>query len=181
MDAAFQTVEPLWRPRADRIAKSNLTRFQAWLSGERQIDLKDAEALYDWSIRESEAFWSAIADFFDVRFQNAATSILQHGQSPLETRWFPDATLNYAEHLLRFGSEKIGANQEKTAIFFGTEFGALGERRLLTRGELLSAINHVARGLKQMGVGFSDRVAGYPGRGTRTHCSHALHAGLLLE
>jgi acetoacetyl-CoA synthetase len=158
MDTAFQTVEPLWRPRADRIAKSNLTRFQAWLSAERQIYLKDAEALYGWSIRESEAFWSAIADFFDVRFQSAATSILQHGQSPLETCWFPDATLNYAEHLLRFGSEKVGTNQEKTAIFFGTE---LGERRVLTRGELLSAVIHVARGLKKMGVGFSDRVAGY--------------------
>jgi acetoacetyl-CoA synthetase len=161
MGTDFQTAEPLWQPRAGQITKSNLTRFQAWLLAERQIWLKDARALYDWSIRESEAFWSAIADFFDVRFQTAASSILQRGQSPLETCWFPGATLNYAEHLLRFGSEKGRANKEETAVLFCTEFGALPEGRLLTRGELLSAVTHVATALTKMGVGFGDRVAGY--------------------
>jgi acetoacetyl-CoA synthetase len=161
MDTARHTVEPLWRPRADQIDKSNLTRFQAWLSAERQVYLKDAEALYDWSIRESEAFWSAIADFFDVRFHRAATSVLQRGQNPLETRWFPGATLNYAEHLLRFGSERVGLNNEETAVLFYMEFGALPARQLLTRAELLSAVTHVARTLTKMGVGFGDRVAGY--------------------
>ena len=161
MDSALQTADRLWEPRASQIAKSNLTQFQAWLSTERQICLKDAAALYDWSIRESEAFWSAIADFFHVQFQSAPTSILRRGENPLETRWFTGAALNYAEHLLGFGSEKIGASNQETAVIFCTEPGALPERRLLTRAELLSAVNLVAQALTKFGVGFGDRIAGY--------------------
>ena len=87
MDTAFSPAEPLWTPSAEQIAKSNLTRFQHWLSSERNIYLMDAGALYDWSIRGPEEFWSAIADFFGVRFQQAATSVLQQGRGPQETRW----------------------------------------------------------------------------------------------
>src|ERR1700737_4504106 len=161
MDTGDRVVEPLWRPRADQIGKSNLTRFQRWLSSERQLHLHDAGALYDWSIRESEAFWSAIADFFDVRFHRVADTVLDRAVDPLQTRWFPGATLNYAEHLLRFGSDEAGANSEETAVLFCAECGTSPGTRRLTRAELANAVTCVAEALKRMGVGLGDRVAGY--------------------
>jgi acetoacetyl-CoA synthetase len=93
MDTAFSSAEPLWMPSAEKIAKGNLTRFQHWLSSERNIYLMDAGALYDSSIRSAEEFWSAVADFFGARFQHAATRVLRQGEGPQETRWFPGATL----------------------------------------------------------------------------------------
>jgi acetoacetyl-CoA synthetase len=161
MDTAFSPEEPLWTPSAEQIAKSNLTRFKHWLSSERLVYLMDARALYDWSIRESEGFWSAIADFFGVRFQHDAASVLRQGQRPQETRWFPDATLNYAEHLLRSGPEKAGVSGERTAVLFCSEYGDSPQRQALTRVELSNAVARVSAALKKLGVGFGDRVAGY--------------------
>jgi acetoacetyl-CoA synthetase len=161
MDTAYETVEPLWQPRAGEIAQSNLARFQAWLSAERQISLKDAGALYDWSIREPEVFWSAIAAFFDVRFRTPERSVLERRQGSLETRWFPGATLNYAEHLLRFGSENWHENKDEPAVFFYSESAVSPERGVLTRGELLGAVAQIATALKKMGIAAGDRVAGF--------------------
>ncbi|HEX7193805.1 MAG TPA: acetoacetate--CoA ligase [Chthoniobacterales bacterium] len=161
MDTAYGTAEALWYPAPERIAGSNLKRFQRWLSLERGIELKDAGALFEWSIRESEAFWSAIAVFFGVRFHREPTSVLEHGRGPAETRWFPGATLNYAEHLLRFGPEGAGINDKDTAVLFCSEYGTSVPRCVLTRAELLNAVSCVAAGLRKMRVGFGDRVVGY--------------------
>src|SRR6516162_5248053 len=161
MDTSFGTAEALWQPSPERIDRSNLKRFQRWLSLKRGIELKDAGALFDWSIRESEAFWSATAEFFGVRFHSGPTSVLEHGRGPTETRWFPGATLNYAEHLLRSGPEEAGINDQATAVLFCSEYGTSVPRSVMTRAELLNAVGWVAAGLKKMGVGFGDRVAGY--------------------
>jgi len=160
MDTADGTAKALWQPDPERIARSNLKRFQRWLCRERGIELKDAGALFDWSIRQSEAFWKAIADFFHVRFHRAPTSILEHGRGPTETRWFPGATLNYAEHLLRVGPDGASIDDQDAAVFFCSEYGTPAARCVLTRAELLKTVSWVAAGLKEMGVGFGDRVVG---------------------
>ena len=161
MDTSFGTAAALWQPSPERIDRSNLKRFQCWLSLKRGIELKDAGALFDWSIRESEAFWSATAEFFGVRFHSGPTSVLEHGRGPTETRWFQGATLNYAEHLLRSGPEEAGINDQDTAVLFCSEYGTSVPRSVMTRADLLDAVGWVAAGLKKMGVGFGDRVVGY--------------------
>ena len=160
MNNADSTVEPLWQPSADRISKSCLGRFQGWLSAKRQKDLKDAPALYDWSIREPEEFWSAIVDFFGVKFHRPGKSILERAQDPVETRWFPGATLNYAEHLLRVDPERIGLREKETAVLFSSESGA-SPKRSLSRAQLANDVSRIAAALRRMGVRCSDRVAGY--------------------
>src|SRR5262245_57937102 len=140
-------LKALWQPDPERIARSNLKQFKRWLSLEPVIELKDAGALFDWSIRESEAFWSAIADFFGVRFHRAASSVLEQGRGPLETRWFPGATLNYAEHLLQDGPQRAGTNDQNTAVLCCSEYGAAAPRSELSRAQLLDAVSRVAAGL----------------------------------
>ena len=52
----------LWRPSPDG-PEANLTRFMRFLGERRSADVSDYAALYDWSVAEPEAFWSAVWDF----------------------------------------------------------------------------------------------------------------------
>ena len=80
MESVSLTSEPLWRPPLDQVRDSNLTRFQEWLREKRSLDLKDHRALYDWSVRDLESFWSSIAEFFDVKFYTLAERVLERAR-----------------------------------------------------------------------------------------------------
>ena len=140
MGATPQTSEPLWRPHRDQIRDSNLTRFQLWLHDERGLDLSDHRSLYDWSVRNPDAFWRAIADFFGVRFHTAAERVLDRHTDPIQTRWFPGGTLNYAERMLRFGLDDVPAADTRPAVLYCAEPGAPDNRQVLTRKELIDQV-----------------------------------------
>src|SRR5712671_6328309 len=116
MDSVPLTAEPLWRPHPDQIRDSNLARFRKWLREKRSLDLRDHRALYDWSVRDLEGFWSAIAEFYDVRFYTPAERVLRRDGDPIRAKWFPGGTLNYAQHLLRFGSSEIDDSDNRPAV-----------------------------------------------------------------
>jgi acetoacetyl-CoA synthetase len=161
MESAPLPAEPLWQPHPDQIRNSNLARFQEWLREKRSLDLRDHRALYDWSVRDLEGFWSAIAEFYDVRFCAPAEQVLQREADPIRTKWFPGGTLNYAEHLLRFGSNEMGFADDRPAVLFCAEPGGSGHRQILTRRELVTRVRQVASSLQRLGVKCGDRVAGY--------------------
>jgi acetoacetyl-CoA synthetase len=161
MESVSLTAEPHWRPSSEQIRNSNLARFQEWLRDKRGLDLKDHRALYDWSVRDLDGFWSAIAEFFDVRFHTPAERVLQRDADPLRTKWFRGGTLNYAEHLLRFGCTEIAVCDNRPAVLLCAEPGAPGSRQILTRTELVTHVAQVASALKRLGVQCGDRVAGY--------------------
>jgi acetoacetyl-CoA synthetase len=161
MESAPSTEQPLWRPHADQISQSNLARFCQWLRERRSLDLKDHRSLYDWSVGDLEGFWSAIAEFFAVRFHTPAERVLQRDEDPIHTKWFPGGTLNYTEHLLRFGSPEIGRSDHRPAAIFCTEPGVPGNRQILTRTGLVAQVGQLASALSRLGVVRGDRVAGY--------------------
>ncbi|MBV9104512.1 MAG: hypothetical protein JO313_00665, partial [Verrucomicrobia bacterium] len=138
METVPLPAEPLWQPHPDQISDSNLARFRDWLRAKRFLDLEDHRALYDWSIRDLEGFWSAIAEFFNVRFDTPPERVLQRDVDPVRTKWFPGGTLNYAEHLLRFGSSAICDSGSQEAVLFCTEPGVPEDRQVLTRTELVT-------------------------------------------
>ncbi|HEX6499247.1 MAG TPA: acetoacetate--CoA ligase, partial [Micromonosporaceae bacterium] len=53
-----------------------------------------------WSIEELDDFWRSIHDFFAVDSGPVAGPALVERRMP-GARWFPEARLNWAEHLLR--------------------------------------------------------------------------------
>jgi acetoacetyl-CoA synthetase len=161
MESVPLSTEPLWRPHPDGIRTSNLTRFREWLRENRSLDLTDHRALYDWSVRDLEGFWSAIAEFFNVRFYTPAERVLQRDADPVHTKWFPGATLNYAEHLLRFGSNEIGGSDDRPAVLFCAEPEVPANREILSRAALVKRVQQVASALDRLGVQCGDRVAGY--------------------
>jgi acetoacetyl-CoA synthetase len=161
MESVPFTADPLWRPQPDQIKTTNLARFQEWLKNQRSLDLKDHRALYDWSVRDLESFWSAIAEFFEVRFGTPAERVLQRDEDPGRAKWFPGGTLNYAEHLFRCGSPEIIITDPRPAVLYCAEPGEPDSRQILSRGELATRVQQLSSALSRLGVQSGDRVAGY--------------------
>ena len=111
----------------------------------------DYASLFDWSIDDSPAFWEALCEFCDVRFERAADTILARPDNIMDAGWFSGSQINYAEHLLRHQGER-------PALVFCGENGA---RRELSRDELREQVAAIVAGLRAADVGHGDRVAGF--------------------
>ena len=141
---------PLWTPTPDSIAHSNIGRFIAWV-GERGFGPFDSyDALWRWSVDDLNDFWGAVWEFFDVRASRPYTQVLDSPTMP-GTKWFVDATLNYAEQILRHTGERPAILSYSQSRPFST----------LTRNELIEQVGRARAGLQRLGVGRGDRVAAY--------------------
>ena len=117
----------------------------------RQQGFDDYEALYQWSIDDSAAFWEALCKFCDIHFVKPPQTVLKRPADIMDAGWFDGSQLNYAEHLLRHEGGR------EALVFSGEN----GERRALSFDELREAVAAVAAGLKNAGVIKGDRVGGY--------------------
>jgi acetoacetyl-CoA synthetase len=142
---------PLWRPSAELIERSRLTEYRRWLAVERGLEFDDYEALWRWSVDDLDGFWSSIWDFFDVQADGEPSPVLAARQMP-GAEWFPNAHLNYAEHVF------AGKDDGETAILHASELRELGS---LSWGELRAQVAAVAAGLRGLGVERGDRVVAY--------------------
>jgi acetoacetyl-CoA synthetase len=128
-----------------------MTRFMRWLEAERGRAFHDYRSVWEWSVTELEEFWSSIWDFFDVRASKPYAEVLAERTMP-GARWFAGAELNYAENLLRIGTDDALAVQHAAE---GSELGGI------TRGELRDRVAALAAGLRSLGVERGDRVVAY--------------------
>ncbi|WP_257287910.1 acetoacetate--CoA ligase [Endozoicomonas sp. SESOKO2] len=145
----------LWAPDESRIQSSNLHAFIQSVNDVTAQELTDFHSLYDWSLSDRYAFWDSLATFVDIQFHSAPSAVCNHDQMP-GAKWFPDSTLNYAEHMLRHSK-----NAERTtedALIFRREDG---QRITLSYGELVKAVAAAQAGLKVLGVSKGDRVAAF--------------------
>ena len=78
---------PLWQPAPKRIARANLTAFRTAVNAAHGLDLPDYPALYDWSIREPEAFWRTLWDWADVIGERGERTLTGAGSMP-GAQWF---------------------------------------------------------------------------------------------
>ena len=108
----------------------------------------DYAALHAWSIRESEAFYTALWDELGLIGSRGTRSVVP-GAMLRETRFFPDARLNYAENLLREPDARL-------ALIVQREDGS---RRSLTRAALAAEVSRFQQALRAEGIGAGDRVA----------------------
>ena len=137
----------LWTPDHNTITSANLQAFIQQARKVSGLSLEDYSDLYYWSIDNRSEFWQLLAQFFQVSFHSQPSAILRNDQMP-GAQWFPDATLNYAEHLLRH-------RDEKTALIFR---GENGQRATLSYQALYQAVAAAQQGLLQAGIGQGDRV-----------------------
>lgn len=154
--------EPLWRPGPDRIAQAQVTRFQQWAAeryGAPAATPNDPIAsyadLHRWSVERLPDFWEAVTQWFDVRFTTPYETVLADDTMP-GARWFPGATLNYAEHALR-AAEDPGRADEPALLYVDETH----EPTPVSWAELRRQVGSLAAELRRLGVRPGDRVSGY--------------------
>lgn len=146
--AAAPEAGPLWQPDANRIAQANLTSFTAKAREISGLPLENYQQLHHWSVAQPESFWSLIWDECEI-IGNKGKRILIHADDMLEARFFPDATLNYAENLL----QKTGNGD---ALVFRGEDQASSR---LSHDELRNLVSQLQQYMLAQGVKSGDRVA----------------------
>src|SRR5262245_42159318 len=90
---------PLWTPSAERIAGTRLTAFMRMVEERYGVSTPTYAQLYQFSIDRPEAFWRLVWEFGGVRGTMGERVAADLDRMP-GARFFPDATLNFAENLL---------------------------------------------------------------------------------
>ncbi|TCW85106.1 acetoacetate--CoA ligase [Burkholderia sp. SRS-46] len=146
--------ELLWTPSEAFARGSNLARYLDWLAADRDRAFPDYDALWRWSVREPDAFWASIWEWYDVQYDGSARRVTDGAPMP-HTRWFPDARVNYAEHVLRHAAR---ADAKQAAFHHATETKPLQTMPLV---DLASQVRRFATRLRALGVRPGDRVVAY--------------------
>jgi acetoacetyl-CoA synthetase len=152
IDASIQDKQeqPLWSPSEKQIAKAHLTRFISQASTRSGRNLANYDALWQWSVEDMEAFWSLVWDFTHVLGDKGHSIATDLDKMP-GAHWFPEATLNYAENLLR------QRNNEDALVFWGEN----KVKYRLSHNQLYDAVSRCQQALIAAGITQGDRVAGY--------------------
>ncbi|PRY01539.1 acetoacetyl-CoA synthetase [Allonocardiopsis opalescens] len=143
----------LWEPGVQEREHARVTAFMDWLSRTRGTAFLSYGELWVWSVTETDAFWDAVWEYFDVLGERGRGPV-REGETMPEVRWFPGATVNYARNALRHADDRPDA----VAVVARDESGA---RRAYTFAELRAEVARVAWGLRELGVERGDRVAAY--------------------
>ncbi|MDR0753205.1 MAG: acetoacetate--CoA ligase [Holosporaceae bacterium] len=140
----------LWTPSDERIANSNIFRFMKNLGDSNEFNGTTFHDLWKWSVANTHEFWTAVWDFSDIigekgdRISNDAEKFWEH-------RYFPNATLNFTENLLK------RKDDAPAIIFWGEE----KVRKILSWKELYYSVAKAAAALKKIGIRKGDIVGGY--------------------
>jgi acetoacetyl-CoA synthetase len=66
----------LWEPSRELVEQSNIGRFMRWLAENRGHQFASYDELWQWSVEDLEAFWSAVWDYFEVIAHAPYTRVL---------------------------------------------------------------------------------------------------------
>ena len=166
---------PLWRPDPARAAATGIVAFQKWAAHHHGAPAEplaptadDAEAaaryaaLHSWSTKHPDRFWTAVTQWFDVRFSTPPDTVLADPTMP-GARWFPGARLNYAEHALRHGGPASDGSPspyaDKPAILHLDE--TTPDPQAVSWTELRRQVGSLAAELRRLGIRPGDRVSAY--------------------
>jgi len=144
---------PIWTPPPDARQRSTMGRWLDWLERERGRHFATYDEAWAWSVDDLEGFWSSVWAFFDVRSATPVERPLAERRMP-GARWFPGATLNYADHALRLPGRRpadvvlVSVSQSRPTL-------------RLTAAELREQVARCRAGLRRLGVRRGDRVAAY--------------------
>src|SRR5689334_8237586 len=120
----------LWQPSEERMKNANMTRFIRFVNERERREFSTYDELYEWSIADIPAFWSAVWEFCEVKASRRFETVVDDLDKMPGARWFPAAELNFAENLLRY-------RDDRTALICKSEAQAT---RRLTYAELYTAV-----------------------------------------
>lgn len=141
----------LWKPSAQMIQQSNLTKYSNWLLQDRGLEFESYQALWQWSVDHPGAFWKSILDYFQVSLHSPYEMVISPQSMPY-TQWFEGATLNYAEHIFK------QKDDTRPALAFASE---RHEMMFMSWQELEQQTASLQHFMREAGVQAGDRVAAY--------------------
>jgi acetoacetyl-CoA synthetase len=112
------------------------------------LSLSDFEGLHAWSIAERGNFWTAVWDFCGIRGDRGDRA-LTNADDMLEARFFPDASLNFAENLL------VRAGDSDALIFRGED----KVRDRWSWDRLTATVSRLQQAYLALGIAKGDRIA----------------------
>ncbi|MDQ3196428.1 MAG: acetoacetate--CoA ligase, partial [Pseudomonadota bacterium] len=143
--------QPIWRPSPERTAHANMTAFRRAVTETWGAQMDDYAGLYAWSVTEPEKFWGSLWSFAGIVSEQQGDVVLRNGTAMPGAQWFPEASLNFAQNLLR-------RRDHETAIVFRGEDKVA---HTLSFNQLYETVSRIAQAMRNAGVGRGDRVAGY--------------------
>lgn len=142
----------LWEPSEERKTTAKINSYIKWLGEHKNMHFQDYHALWDWSVHEIEAFWASIWDYFDLQAEEGYQTILSSHHMP-GAKWFPEATVNYTEHIFR---NRATSNQP--AIIHTSESRKI---KTVSWRQLYQDTAAMQQVLKRLGIQKGDRVVAY--------------------
>ena len=106
------------------------------------------DQLHDWSIAERGDFWSLVWDYCGVKGERGERALID-SEDMLAARFFPDATLNFAENLLSrtgTGDALIFRGEDKVSYRWSWD-------------KLLGEVSRLQQAFCALGIGKGDRIA----------------------
>ena len=149
---SVQMGDLMWEASASRKQQSNMYSFSQFASKKCQKNFSDWPSLYQWSIEDTESFWSCVNEFTQIKWNQKPENTYRPPEKGkmLGAKWFEQGTLSFAENLLSHPPEKeaLVCYQEhiKTASY--------------TYGQLFDKVKKCAFALKKSGILQGDHVAG---------------------
>jgi len=140
---------PIWTPNETQIQNANITKFISYANQKMGVRLSNYWDLHQYSINHSDEFWRLVADFCGAIGDFSGPARV--GKTMLDTKWFPEARVNFAETML-------ARRDEADAIVFR------GEDKIelrLSFGDVYAQVAKVQAHMRACGVGRGDRVAAF--------------------
>ncbi|MET1155779.1 acetoacetate--CoA ligase [Arthrobacter sp.] len=132
---------------------SQMGRFLLGIEQKYGRTFADYEEAWQWSVDNLEDFWGEVWDHFDIISHSPYTAVLAERTMP-GARWFPGATLNYTEHIVRSLRRRTDDIMVKSRSQTNGSMDWTGDR-------LLEEIGRIQQGLLRHGIRPGDRVVGY--------------------
>lgn len=129
-----------------------MTGFIKAVNRRYRLNLTSYEELQQWSLHNLQDFYQLLWDFCGLVASDKGKQEIHVTPDLFKSNFFEDATLNYAENLLKDRPSKT-----LSVIFWGED----KVKRILTYGELYQQVASLAAYLKSLGLEKGDRVGGY--------------------
>ncbi|KAJ3195388.1 hypothetical protein HK101_000355 [Irineochytrium annulatum] len=144
------------RPTRRPVAVTGLNGIAAFIAlvnaMHPSLQLRGYDDLYEWSITELEAFWSAVWTYTGIVSSEPWREVLEKGKRMEDVpKWFLGARLNFAENLLCYRDDRV-------AIVTANENGF---DREFTYNQLYSQVRILASSFRSMGIKAGDTIAAY--------------------
>lgn len=146
----------LWEPTKASFEATTLYRLKNALEQTHKVQFPDYSSLWKWSTQNPELFWSDLWDFFGVVGEKKGTT-LENPKDFVNSKWFPESFVNYAENLIKLAERNRGTKNEATPflIFKGEDQVEFS----ITFKEFTALVSKTQQALQGMGLKKGDCVA----------------------